>query len=158
MAGSRQFAGCSHAVCTGCPRIFVAPGCRSVTVLSTASWDSVMLSWVRLQLWLPHIPQKSNQQQVFWGTPVALMSAGMSWPASLRTWESGVCGVCFCTVMCSWNRGCGTCIFAVDFGSVFASCAPGHHCMLAFACPWGHLVGAAVVGAVLVEWQSWCSL
>jgi len=86
------------------------------------------------------------------------MSAGMSWPTSLRTWESSVCGMCFCTAIHSWNRGCGTCIFAVDFGSVFVSCVPGFHCMLAFAYPRGHLVGAAVVEVVLVAWRSWCSL
>jgi len=39
--------------------------------------------------------------------------------------------------------------FAVDFGSVFASFAPGHPCMTVFACPQGHPVGAAVVAELV---------
>jgi len=67
------------------------PGFNSVTALSMASFDNVILLCLSLQFGSLQLPQKSSWQHVKSGTPVAFRSAGMSEPPS----HSALCMVIF---------------------------------------------------------------
>jgi len=91
----RKFAGCSQLACASVALSLVAPGCNSAAALSMASGDRVMALCISWHVGSAQTPQKSSQQQVFIGMPVALMGAGMLLPPSLSTRERGLWGLRF---------------------------------------------------------------